>query len=202
MLLEKDGNVYERKIEKLKSSQGNGESKEIQEPANGTGTAKKKSGLAREGIAYLIFGVLTTVIDYVISNLLYYIWKMDPVPAQTIAWVAAVLFAFVTNKWWVFESHTLNPGKVWREFVSFVLCRVATFLFNLAALFVMVDLMKMEFFLCKLLISVVVVVLNYVFSKILIFTNDKKEMTGSDLEVRNTFCVDGGVLRYDRNKRN
>lgn len=111
------------------------------------GTAKKKSGLAREGIAYLIFGVLTTVIDYVISNLLYYIWKMDPVPAQTIAWVAAVLFAFVTNKWWVFESHTLNPGKVWREFVSFVLCRVATFLFNLAALFVMVDLMKMEFFL-------------------------------------------------------
>ena len=48
------------KIEKLKSSQGNGESKEIQEPANGTGTAKKKSGLAREGIAYLIFGVLTT----------------------------------------------------------------------------------------------------------------------------------------------
>ena len=61
------------------------------------------------------------------------------------------------------------------EFVSFVLCRVATFLFNLAALFVMVDLMKMEFFLCKLLISVVVVILNYVFSKILIFTNDKKK---------------------------
>ena len=93
----------------------------------------------------------------------------------TMRWVAAVLFAFVTNKWWVFESHTLNPGKVWREFVSFVLCRVATFLFNLAALFVMVDLMKMEFFLCKLLISVVVVILNYVFSKILIFTNDKKK---------------------------
>ena len=175
VLPERTEMFMKEKIEKLKSSQENGESKEIQEPANGTGTAKKKSGLAREGIAYLIFGVLTTVIDYAISNLLYYIWKMDPVPAQTIAWVAAVLFAFVTNKWWVFESHTLNPGKVWREFVSFVLCRVATFLFNLAALFVMVDLMKMEFFLCKLLISVVVVVLNYVFSKILIFTNDKKK---------------------------
>lgn len=175
VLPERTEMFMKEKIEKLKSSQENGESKEIQEPANGTGTAKKKSGLAREGIAYLIFGVLTTVIDYVISNLLYYVWKMDPVPAQTIAWVAAVLFAFVTNKWWVFESHTLNPGKVWREFVSFVLCRVATFLFNLAALFVMVDLMKMEFFLCKLLVSVVVVILNYVFSKILIFTNDKKK---------------------------
>ncbi len=136
---------------------------------------EKKTGLAREGISYLIFGVLTTVIDYAISNLLYYIWKMDPIPAQTIAWVAAVLFAFVTNKWWVFESHTLNPARVWKEFVSFVLCRVATFLFNLAALYVMVDLMKMEFFVCKLVISVVVVVLNYVFSKILIFTGDKKK---------------------------
>lgn len=147
-----------------------------EKPESGQKTGTKKSGLAREGIAYLIFGVLTTVIDYAISNLLYYMWKMDPVPAQTIAWVAAVLFAFVTNKWWVFESHTLNPAKVWKEFVSFILCRIATFLFNLAALFIMVDLMKMEFFICKLLISVVVVVLNYVFSKILIFTGDKKEM--------------------------
>lgn len=165
----------EEKIEKLESSRENGVSQEPQKPANMTGSEKKKAGLAREGIAYLIFGVLTTVIDYAISNLLYYIWKMDPVPAQTIAWVAAVLFAFVTNKWWVFESHTLNPAKVWKEFVSFVLCRVATFLFNLAALFVMVDIMKMEFFICKLLISVVVVVLNYVFSKILIFTGEKKK---------------------------
>ena len=119
----------------------------------------------REGIAYLIFGVLTTLVDYVISNALFYITGMPSIPAQTIAWVAAVLFAFVTNKWWVFNSHTLVPSEVWKEFVSFVVCRIATFLFNLAALFVMVDLMKMEFFICKLLISVVVVILNYVFSR-------------------------------------
>ena len=129
----------------------------------------------REGIAYLIFGVLTTVIDYVISNALFYGTNVPTIPAQTIAWVAAVLFAFVTNKWWVFESHTLVPAKVWKEFVSFVACRVATFAFNLAALSVMVDLLGMEFFICKLLISVVVVILNYVFSKILIFTKKAKE---------------------------
>jgi len=64
---------------------------------------------------------------------------------------------------------------VWREFVSFVLCRVVTFLFNLAAIFVMVDLLELEFFICKLLISVVVVVLNYVFSKILIFAHKKEK---------------------------
>ena len=54
---------------------------------------------------------------------------------------------------------------------SFVLCRIATFLFNLAAIFIMVDLLKMEFFICKLAISVVVVVLNYVLSKLVIFTH-------------------------------
>lgn len=51
-----------------------------EKPESGQKTGTKKSGLAREGIAYLIFGVLTTVIDYAISNLLYYMWKMDPVP--------------------------------------------------------------------------------------------------------------------------
>lgn len=132
-----------------------------------------QNNTVREGIAYLIFGVLTTAVDYVISNALFYITGMPSIPAQTIAWVAAVLFAFVTNKWWVFNSHTLVPTEVWKEFVSFVVCRIATFLFNLAALFVMVDLMKMEFFICKLLISVVVVILNYVFSKILIFAKKK-----------------------------
>lgn len=135
---------------------------------------KLKNKAVREGIAYLIFGVLTTVIDYVISNVLFYTLKMGSVQAQTIGWVAAVLFAFVTNKWWVFESHTLAPAKVWREFVSFVLCRVATFVFNLAAIVVMVDWMGIEFFISKLVISVVVIVLNYVFSKILIFA-DKKD---------------------------
>ena len=136
---------------------------------------KKSNHVMREGIAYLIFGVLTTAVDYIISNVLFYLTDMPTIPAQTIAWVAAVLFAFVTNKWWVFESHTLIPPEVWREFVSFVACRVATFIFNLAALFIMVDLLEMEFFICKLLISVVVVILNYVFSKILIFTKKDKK---------------------------
>lgn len=129
----------------------------------------------REGIAYLIFGVLTTVVDYVISNALFYMAGMGSVPAQTIGWTAAVLFAFITNKWWVFNSHTLVPLEVWKEFVSFVLCRVVTFLFNLAAIVVMVDWMGIEFFISKLVISVVVIILNYIFSKVLIFAKKKDE---------------------------
>ena len=135
---------------------------------------KKQNAALREGASYILLGVLTTAVDYVLSNILYYAAKMSSLQSQSIAWVAAVLFAFVTNKWWVFGSHTLVPSKVWKEFVSFVMCRVLTFVFSLAATYVLVDIMKMEFFLCKILISAVVMVLNYVFSKILIFTGNGK----------------------------
>ena len=135
---------------------------------------KKQNAALREGASYIFFGVLTTAVDYVLSNILYYAAKMSSLQSQSIAWVAAVLFAFVTNKGWEFGSHSLVPSKVWKEFVSFVMCRVLTFVFSLAATYVLVDIMKMEFFLCKILISAVVMVLNYVFSKILIFTGNGK----------------------------
>lgn len=134
---------------------------------------KKANGALREGIAYLIVGVITTAIDYIVSNALFYLAHMTSVPAQTIGFNAAVLFAFIANKWWVFQSYTLNPREVWREFTSFVLCRIATFLFSLVAGFLLVDIMGKEFFICKILVSVVVMALNYVFSKILIFAHKK-----------------------------
>ena len=130
---------------------------------------EKKTGLAREGITYLIFGVLTTVIDYAISNLLYYIWKMDPIPAQTIAWVAAVLFAFVTNKWWVFESKNLQLRAMMQEFVSFVSCRLFTGACDLLIMYVFVDCMGMNDLFIKIASNVLVVILNYVASKLIIF---------------------------------
>ena len=86
--------------------------KHIKKESDGT-AGSRNHGTVREGAAYLVFGVLTTLIDYVISNGLFYLAHMDPVPAQSIAWAAAVLFAFVTNKWWVFGSHTLEPRAVW-----------------------------------------------------------------------------------------
>ena len=89
--------------------------KHIKKESDGT-AGSRNHGTVREGAAYLVFGVLTTLIDYVISNGLFYLAHMDPVPAQSIAWAAAVLFAFVTNKWWVFGSHTLEPRAVWGEF--------------------------------------------------------------------------------------
>lgn len=128
-----------------------------------------KKFVNRETIAYFIFGVLTTLVDW-ISYWLMRRGDVDYRLATAGAWAAAVLFAFVTNKLFVFESRSLQPKKVWEEFVPFVLCRVTTGIFTMLAMMILVDLMKISHdFICKIGISVISLVLNYLFSKWFIF---------------------------------
>ncbi len=130
-----------------------------------------KKFLNRETISYFIFGVLTTLMDWG-SYWLMRRAGIDYRIATAGAWAAAVLFAFVTNKLFVFCSMSLNPKKVWEEFVPFVLCRAATGVFTLVAMIVLVDVMKIPYdFLCKIAVSVISLVLNYLFSKWFIFVS-------------------------------
>lgn len=123
----------------------------------------------RETISYLIFGVLTTLVDWISYWLMRQV-SVDYRIATVGSWAAAVLFAFVTNKLFVFRSMSLRPRKVWGEFVPFVACRLGTGLFTLVAMVVMVDGLgiRQEMF-CKVVVSVISLVLNYVFSKWFIF---------------------------------
>ena len=124
----------------------------------------------RETISYFIFGVLTTLVDWVSYRIMTRGRGVDYRVATAGSWAAAVLFAFVTNKLFVFESRSLNAKRVWAEFVPFVACRVATGLFTLAAMIAMVDGMGIrEDFACKVVVSGISLVLNYVFSKWLVF---------------------------------
>ncbi|MFR2260149.1 MAG: GtrA family protein [Clostridium sp.] len=126
-----------------------------------------------ETISYLIFGVLTTLVDWISY------WYMRRVGtdyrlATAGSWAAAVLFAFVTNKLFVFGSFDLHPKKVWSEFVPFVACRAATGIFTMVAMIAMVDGMGIkQDFICKIVVSAISLVLNYIFSKWFIFK--KKE---------------------------
>ena len=128
-----------------------------------------KKFVNRETVSYLIFGVLKTLTDWIS----YWVMRragMDYRLATIASWAMAVLFAFVTNKLFVFNSWDLHPGKVWREFSSFVICRMATGLFTLVAMIVMVSGLKISHdFICKIAVSVISLVLNYVFSKLFIF---------------------------------
>lgn len=123
---------------------------------------------SRESITYIIFGFLTTAVDWLAYTAL---WAMgaDYTVSTALSWSAAVLFAFVTNKFFVFQSFNVKPGYLWKEFVSFVACRGATGVFTMAGMVVMVGVLHWNEFLGKLVVSAVSLVLNYILSKLFIF---------------------------------
>ena len=152
----------------------------------------------REIITYIIFGVLTTAVNlvtfYIFKKIFISIgWEgvfnkllgsagwdkalerlgsgTDYLDATVIAWTVAVIFAFVTNKLIVFESKSWKPAVAGKEFVGFIGARLFSLLVELVFMFVMVTLLKWNDFVAKFIVQVIVVILNYVFSKLLIFKN-------------------------------
>ncbi len=124
--------------------------------------------LNKETISYLIFGVLTTAVDFAVANALFYTTKLGEINSNNIAWVFAVLFAYITNKLFVFDSKSFAPKQLLKEFPPFVLARVASLL--VTDLFLLLTShIGINFTIAKLLISVVVIIMNYVFSKLFIF---------------------------------
>lgn len=128
-----------------------------------------KKYINRETISYLIFGVMTTMVDYVVYIVLTKMLGMEYLTAQNIAWSAAVLFAFVTNKIFVFQSMEFRFLALLKEFVNFVLARLASGIFNFFGLKFLVEIQKMNDLAAKVLLSVMVIVMNYFFSKWFIF---------------------------------
>lgn len=123
----------------------------------------------REVLTYLIFGVLTTLVNYAVYLPLYNWAGFSATLSNAIAWVVAVAFAFLTNKPFVFESHDWSAKTVMPELTKFVGCRIGSGLAETAIIFLSVDLLQWNGNLWKLLTSVLVVILNYVASKLLVF---------------------------------
>ena len=124
-----------------------------------------------EVINYLIVGVLTTIVSIVSYNLFRFIIESYMV-CTVISWVLAVLFAYVTNRRYVFHSKDKNIGK---EISKFVSSRILTLLIEMFIMFVCVDLLHINDRIAKLLVQVVVTILNYVFSKLFVFHGKKEE---------------------------
>lgn len=120
-------------------------------------------------LVYLFFGGLTTVVNYVVYLPCYNLLALSASVSNLIAWLAAVAFAFLTNKPFVFRSHDWSAKTVLPELVKFVGCRVGSGLLETAILFVTVDLIYWNGNAWKLITSVLVVVLNYFASKLLVF---------------------------------
>ena len=130
----------------------------------------------KEVINYLIFGGLTTVVNFVCYLLLTKVLGAEEVLSNVIALVVSILFAYVTNKIFVFESKTVAPKEIAKEMVSFFACRGVTSLIDIGLFALLVKIMGINDILVKLFNQVLVIVLNYVFSKLIIFK--KKDRKG------------------------
>ena len=120
-------------------------------------------------LVYLVFGVLTTVVNYLVYLPCYNLLGFPAVVSNVIAWVVAVAFAYVTNKPFVFRSHDWSVKTVVPELTKFVGTRVASGGMESAIIWIAVDLLGGNGNIWKLVTSVLVVVLNYVGSKLLVF---------------------------------
>lgn len=120
-------------------------------------------------LAYLFFGVLTTAVNYVVYLPCYNMVHFSAAVSNVIAWAFAVAFAYLTNKPFVFKSYDWSAKTVMPEFGRFVGSRVASGALETAMIYITVDLLRWNGNLMKLVTSVLVVILNYVASKLLVF---------------------------------
>lgn len=120
-------------------------------------------------ILYLSYGALTTVVSLGLYYLFQEVLCYSATVSNVIAWIGAVLFAFLTNKPFVFGSHDWSLGTLIPEFTKFVGGRLASGLFETILLFVTVDVLSLHSMLMKLIASVFVVISNYIISKIFVF---------------------------------
>lgn len=123
----------------------------------------------KEIIAYLFFGGLTTVVNIVVYFICTSVLGLNYLVANAISWVVSVAFAYVTNRTWVFESKVKGFSAILREMTTFVGCRVLSGVMDMAIMFVSVDVIGITDSAAKFITQVVVVVLNYIFSKLIIF---------------------------------
>ena len=120
-------------------------------------------------LIYLVFGVLTTVVNYLVYLPCYNLLCFSASVSNAIAWVAAVAFAYLTNKPFVFKSHDWSTKTVLPELAKFLGCRIGSGATETLILLLTVDILGWNGNLWKLATSVLVVLLNYVGSKLFVF---------------------------------
>ena len=128
----------------------------------------------REVISYLIFWVLTTLVNWVVYAAMVKV-HIDYRIATAVAWAVSVLFAFIVNKIFVFQSYNMRPAFVMKEITSFVACRAVSGVMEMVFMIVMVSWIHMDEYISKIAVSVIVVIVNYVFSKLFIFRKSEEK---------------------------
>lgn len=133
----------------------------------------------KEVINYLVFGVLAMVVNFVSYFIFARLLHIDEVISSGLSWFCSVLFAYITNKLFVFDSKTTTKKELIKEAISFFLARVVSgILCDVGTFALMVKVLHINDIVSKVVTQVMVVIMNYVFSKFIVFRK-KKEKTST-----------------------
>ncbi len=123
----------------------------------------------KDVILYLVFGVFTTVVNIVSYWVCAHVFGMSVMASTVIAWALAVFFAYITNRTMVFHSSATEKGEILKEIGSFFACRLGTGVVDWVIMFVFVNVLHFNDMIVKIAANFIVIVLNYILSKFVIF---------------------------------
>ncbi len=144
---------------------------------------KKPTELVRrlcgsEAVRYLFAGAATTAVNYAVSFLLHYAFSLEEAPSNITGIVVSVVFAYIVNKLLVFRSHVSGAAGLLREALVFFASRVLTMLLEAAGV-PLLELVVENFAIRKIAVNILVIILNYIFGKLLVFrTGGRKSNKG------------------------
>ena len=128
----------------------------------------------REIISYVIFGALTTLVDFVTYIFLTRVFSLNEDLANVFSQIVAIIFAFIVNKLYVFEDKEKNLRAIIFQFLKFSSLRLITLTLNSLIFFVMTEFTTINDIIVKAFVSIIVIILNYIFSKLLVFKKTKE----------------------------
>ena len=134
-----------------------------------------KKVLTKEVIMYIIFGVLTTLVNLIISFVLEGLLNVDGAWASAIGIICSVLFAYFTNRKWVFNTKAKGFKENFNEFIKFILGRAVTMVIEQGGVVIFYSIMNLPFMPVKLSLTIIVIILNFFFSKFIAFKEKKQE---------------------------
>lgn len=122
-----------------------------------------------EVVSYLLVGVATTLVNYIVYFLATRGLGLEVMPGTWTAWVAAVIFGYAANKAFVFRTHCASAWALLREAGSFFAMRLVSLGMESVLMYLTVEVMHLNDLAMKLIVNIVVIILNYVFSKLVVF---------------------------------
>lgn len=123
----------------------------------------------KEQISYLFFGVITTVVNFIVYFALTNVFNINELVSNSFAWIASVLFAFVTNKLFVFDSKNTDQKTLVREVFGFAGARIVSFGIETVIMYIGINLLLINDVFVKVFTNVLVIIINYILSKLIVF---------------------------------